>query len=415
MVRRIVFLLVLLGAALVQAQDAPAWRLAAVEDLLPTLQGYAEVNSSLTLSPDGTQLAWGAPDGLCLYALDSQQGECTPLPESFRGGFQEYNPLRWSPDGAYIAFTEDPFRLMNESDVWVYKLASGEFTNLTDDGLEGGWLRSDDAPVALDYAVSWNPANGDLYFFRSEQLAGGWTIDLYRTYPGDDEPEQVSSFTLNFPTLSVYFPPAIASDGRMMALIVLGQKREDRKNGVWTIDLEDGAAEMVVNLPDLSGPGFPDWQDREQMIPREVAWAGNDALLVYLFNGAYVTGVSWGAQLIDLTTGQVMPLVDLSAVPEPAALFQQGDDERTPQHNMVRSVMVAPDGESVVYSHYDEYTRDQPSLSALALPPVGDPVEIGTAPGCVVQSVRGTPSWLGSIASNGRVVLHNCLLTFEPG
>lgn len=411
--KMLVPLALLMSIAAVRAQAAPDWRLAGVDDLLPALSEIAPVNSSLALSPDGTRLVWAAPDALCLYQIDTQEGECQPLPETFADVFRDYNPLRWSPDGAYIAFTEDPFVTINESDVWVYKLASGAFTNLTNDGVEGSWLRSDDAPVALDYSVTWNPANGDLYFFRSEQFADGWTIDLYRTYPGDDEPEQIASYTIGFPTLSVYFPPAISPDGKTMALIVLDRKLDNLSNGVWTIDLEDGAAELVANLPSLSQNGFPDWQDLEQMIPREVAWAGSDTLLAYLFNGAYVTGVSWGTQVINLATSEVTPLVDMSAVPEAADLFKARDDGRTPQHDMARSVLIAPDGQSVIYNHYDEYTRDQSGLSALALPLEGEPVEIGEAPGCTVQTVPGTPRWFGSIAPNGRAVLYNCLLTFE--
>lgn len=410
----LVLLVLVLSVFGVYAQEDADWRLADVQDLLPMLEDLGRVDASLSLSPDGMRLAWAARDRLCLYEPDTQTGECHPLPETFASTFRDYNPLRWSPDGADIAFTEDPFYTLTESDVWVYKLASGEFTNLTDDGVEGSWLRSDDdKPVALDYAMTWHPTSGDLYFFRSERFDDGWTIDLYRTDPGNSEPEQISSFTFNIPTLSIYFSPAISPDGKTMALIVLGQKPDDPKNGVWTIDLEDGAAELVANLPTLTRNGFPEWQEQRGLLPRGVTWAGNNGLLVYLFNGAFAAGVSWGTQYIDLTSAAVTPLVDMSAIPEAADLFSVGDDGRTTQHDMVRSVLVAPDGEAVIYDHYDNASREEPSLSALALPPEGEPDEIGTAPGCVVQKVPGTPRWLGHIAPNGRAVLYNCLLTFE--
>lgn len=406
-----VLLAALLLAGVVSAQVKQT------DDLLPALEALAPVNASLTLSPDGTRAAWAAPGGLCLYDLDAEAGECHAFPDRFADSFGEYNPLRWSPDSTAIAFTEDPFRLLNESDVWVYKLASGEFTNLTDDGLEGGWLQSktENAGFALDYALTWNPVNGDLYYFHSEPLADGWTLDLYRTTPGSYEAEQIGSYDVGLPTLSVYFPPQISPDGTRLAVIVLGQKLDDLRNGVWMIDLKDGGAEIIANLPNLRRSGFPEWQDQQYTMPRELAWVDNHTLLVNLLNSAFNTGVSWGTQIIDLTTGTITPLVDMSGVAEQSDLFQAGDDGHSPMYAMPRSVLIAADGASVLFTHYDPYGQDQPGLSRLPLPPAGTPVLLAETPDCRVTNLRGMPRFLQRIAPNGRVLLHNCLLTVEGG
>jgi Tol biopolymer transport system component len=413
MLKKMIALIVLLaGVVGVHAQDASGWRLAKVEDLLPTLETYGKVNSTLALSPDGKQLAWAAPGGLCLYDLDAEEGECQPLPETFAPGFNEYNAPRWSADSAYIAFTEDTFRTIHESDVWVYKLASGEFTDLTDDGIEGAWFSSEVEPD-LDYALAWSSTSNDLYFFRSRKVADGWSADLYRTYPGNYEPEQIASFTDGFPTLSVYFPPAISPDGKTMAVLVLDQKLKDLRSGLWTINLADGKARLIANLPDLVKVGFPDWQDVEKMIPREVAWAGNDTLLVQVFNPQFATAVSWGVQVVDAAAGAVTPLVDMSGVSEPTALFQTNDDGHTLINNMVRSAFVPPQADSVIYNRYDMSSPEQQSISALPLPPDGQHIALGEAPGCAVTKVPGMPRMLQQIAANGRALLYNCLLTFE--
>lgn len=407
-----VLALVFLTMMVVQAQDAGSWQLADVEDLLPTLETYGEVNSTLALSPDGHKLLWAADDALCLYDLDAEEGKCDPFPENFPSSFSEYNAPRWSLDSAYIAFSEDPFRLMLESDVWVYKVASGEFTNLTDDGVERSWF-GDDVDPDLDYALAWSPVGSNLYFFRSEKWSDGWTIDLYQTYPGGYDPQQISSFTYMFPTLSVYFPPAISPDGQTMAVLVLDQTLRDPASGLWKINLENGQAEQVAGVSDLAQVGFPEWQDVRGMIPREVAWADNDTLLVQLFNPQYATGVSWGIQVVDVASGGVTPLVDMSGVADAASLLQAGDDGHTLQYNMVRSAFIPPQADAVIYNHYDGSTPDQPGISMMALPPDGQPIFLGDAPGCDVTSVRGMPRMLQQVAPNGRAVLYNCLLTFE--
>lgn len=413
MLQKMVALIVLLvGVVGVQAQDASHWRLAKVEDLLPTLESYAKVNSTLALSPDGKHLAWMVASGLCLYDLDAEEGECQPLPEKFASGFNEYNAPRWSADSAYIAFTEDTFRTIRESDVWVYKLASGEFTNLTDDGIEGAWFSKEVQPD-LDYALAWSSTSSDLYFFRSHKIADGWTVELYRTYPGNYEPERIASFTDGFPTLSVYFPPAISPDGKTMAVLVLDQSLKDLRSGLWTINLADGKAQMVANLPNLVKAGFPAWQDVEKMIPREVAWAGSDTLLVQVFNSQFATAVSWGVQVVDAASGHVVPLVDMSGVSEPVALFQTGDDGHTLINNMVRSAFVPPQANSVIYNRYDISSPDEQGISALPLPLEEPPIALGEAPGCAVTKVPGMPRMLQQIAPNGRALLYNCLLTFE--
>lgn len=410
MVGALLALLLVVGVVSAQAELQ-------VDDLLPALEALAPVNSSLTLSPDGTRVAWGAPGGLCLYDLDAEAGDCHAFPEKFAGSFGEYNPLRWSPDSAAVAFTEDAFRLMNDSDVWVYKLASGEFTNLTDDGVEGGWLgpKIENTSFALDYAATWNPVDGDLYYFHSQPLPDGWTLDLFRTTPGTYEAEQIGSYGVGFPTLSVYFPPQLSPDGTRLAVIVLDQKLDDLRSGVWTIDLMDGGAELVANLPNLRKAGFPEWQDKEYMLPREVAWADATTLLVNLVNSAFNTGASWGTQVIDTASGTIVPLVDMSGLAEPSKLFQAGDDGHSPMNAMPRSVLIAADGASVVFSHYDADGRDEPGLSRLPLPPSGEPARLTETPDCQVTKLRGMPRFLQVIAPNGRVLLHNCLLTIAGG
>lgn len=49
----------------------------------------------------------------------------------------------WSPDDAYVAFTENPIQLGYESDIWMFNPISAEFVNRIEDGVQGGWIETE--------------------------------------------------------------------------------------------------------------------------------------------------------------------------------------------------------------------------------------------------------------------------------
>ncbi|MBZ0288537.1 MAG: hypothetical protein K8I30_13050, partial [Anaerolineae bacterium] len=177
--------ILLLAVAFVLAQG----RLSDVIDFADVLDDYAAVDSALALAPDGARAAWAAPDGLCIYTFAEESADCTPWPEMFRPGFDRYHRLNWSPDGSRLAFTENLFVRLNDSDIWVYDLAAGTFTNRTDDG-ETRVLFDGPQKRQLDYAPLWAD-DGSLYFFRSAGFQEGDAMALYRLPADSDTPKLV--------------------------------------------------------------------------------------------------------------------------------------------------------------------------------------------------------------------------------
>ena len=120
-----------------------------------------------TVSPDGNLIAWGKQSGrgkdrvlqLCLFEFETAAKQCADLsPDVFDGYPYQF---QWSPDSQYIAFSENPIEMSSESDIWLFDIAAGSFTNLTDDGLTGIWsyLVADGENVMLDYLPMWNPSD----------------------------------------------------------------------------------------------------------------------------------------------------------------------------------------------------------------------------------------------------------------
>ncbi|MEZ4611282.1 MAG: hypothetical protein R2838_13760 [Caldilineaceae bacterium] len=97
-----------------------------------------------TLSSTGAHVAWVQSEGalwnregqLCIYTFDTGATDCVDGPDAYEG--YPYD-LAWSPDDSMIAFSENPIQLAYESDIWVYDVAAQTFTDLTDDGVTGGY------------------------------------------------------------------------------------------------------------------------------------------------------------------------------------------------------------------------------------------------------------------------------------
>ena len=116
------------------------------------------------LSPDGSRLL-RLDRGLCVTGLDGDDSTCVA---------DELHPdthtAQWSPDGTKVVFTDDFFRLLDEPDVWVFDVASGEVENLTDDGVADFDLGGAADPDArFDVRPSWSPDGSEIWFARAEK------------------------------------------------------------------------------------------------------------------------------------------------------------------------------------------------------------------------------------------------------
>ena len=135
------------------------------------------------VSPDGAYIAWYAETGrgrdkvsqICLFTFATAAKQCYELSDQFEG--YPYQ-LQWSPDSKSIAFTENPITLGYYSHIWLFDVADGSSTNLTDNGVYGTWTPN--TRSQLNYLPMWNPADGQIYFWQAT-IGGGepMTLGLY--------------------------------------------------------------------------------------------------------------------------------------------------------------------------------------------------------------------------------------------
>jgi hypothetical protein len=236
---------------------------------------------------------------------------------------------------------------------------------------------------------------------------------VYRLDAGSDTPTLIRDITDDFPRLSLYFPPALSPDGARLAFIILDQRREWEQNGVWTLNLADGAIEPIATLPDLR-LGFPEWQPVESIFPSGLAWAGDNALIVELLDQSFnAAAVTQNFQYVDLETRAVTPLVDLSDIESMAALVTVNDGQ-TPLYRVPRIGVVGDD--TFFFAHYDLSAQGFVGISAVALPvdgsTIGEPTVLYEDASCPYLGF--VPPVLSTLTASNQGVFNSCLVTFAP-
>ncbi len=327
----------LLGLTLVSLpfwwSEPVTWELADAAPLVE-VTGSAERPYNPILSPDGSAVAWEEEEATCIYRFAEAETECFGWPPSAALRSSRYNLSTWSPDGRYIAMSENLFLFFRDSDIWTLDTQTGRVIDRTNEGYFGGLMSADQPDdLPLDYLPTWNPATGELYFFRSQErepliVDVGYTLQLYKMGADSGEPELVRDLTLAVPgPLPVYRPVAFSDDGTQLALLVLPQNyRESPGAGIWILDLAGDGTDMVASIPQLTS-ALPAWVD-EGFVPMSLQWAGDD-LVVWMENGQFSAGLARTPVYLDLTTGEATSLIDYSAFSGPADYINARSDKRT--------------------------------------------------------------------------------------
>ena len=294
-----------------QTREYDSWRLTDIRDIEPDFNAavvaaypdYGDEPSSgfrtFTLSPDGTTIVVfgdvSESDVVCRYNLDSKEVACKTIepPEAaFRVSREN---LSWSPDSKQIALHEDTFRNMVDSDIWLLDVESLTFTNMTDDGVYGNWLKEKDKPFALDYTPVWNPVTGELYFFRSVKEDETWGVDLYRIPKGSADAELALDIDADLVTFTMQNQTraAMSPDGTQIAIAPSSNKPPNTP-GIWLIDLTTMTLKPLTVIYALQ-VGIPSWVDRDRADEgvftwiEQIAWgADGQTIMVKMFNPAIV-------------------------------------------------------------------------------------------------------------------------------
>lgn len=166
----------------------PPARLQATDVSSLRVSGQQEQGTALNvrLSPDGKTLVYMGQEGTCLRGVDGSNEHCLPP-----GVGLDISSADWSPDGRELAIT-DVHAIGLEPDIWVLDVASGDLTNLTDDGIEseGVSLTSREMPegATVDVFPSWSADGEQIRFLRKESAN---SVGVLAVSPAGGEPTRL--------------------------------------------------------------------------------------------------------------------------------------------------------------------------------------------------------------------------------
>lgn len=382
---------------------------------------------SAQLAPDGRTLAWTDADqgAVCVGNLDASAARCYAWPAGMRS-----SDLFWSPDSRRIATHADALIERHEPDIWLLDVASGAYTNLTDDGID---LLTDNRSL-IDLTPAWNPATGDLYFFRMTLGRGNMTNVLHRIAAGPDGmpsgvPQPVADLSTTFSQpftvynfaglFSLDGSAAVAPDGTQMAILVRPSPNNCEQSAVWLVDLATGAARPLVTWPALRLTGMPAWYDADGDEPDGLAWADSSTVMLLDANPDYYNqSLGPMARRIDVQTGAVTPLLNFDSAATPDQFFkaESGYDALWSYDRQYGGVLV-PDGSAFLYFnvYVPESGEQQYGFSAIPLKSgAAHPVRLGTMAQAEFEYAPMVITSAGMSAGVMRVLTSGYLLTFAP-
>lgn len=324
----------LLLAALVLA--LPGFAPARAADA-PTLADRRDVRIDgtriIALSPDGARIAAAASDfsQLCVYdaATLAQQAcaDLAPLEAGLRIG-----DVAWSPDSTKLALAEQSFVRFVDGDLWLMDAATGDLTNLTDDGVNARIPFGDDTDVDfdalyLDVSPTWRPDGSGVTFSRTTWRKGaGLTGNVIVTVPvTGGEPTLVARVSPDIPGV-VYFPMRWTAEGSQLIYSYNGTSKDDPDNGIWRVNA-DGSGQTKLLGPD---------PQLGQVTVGGVSPDGRTVLAYYAQAAMSFAGQGPFYALLDTATGKTTPL----ALNDADALHGA----------FVRTAALTPDGRYVLYA-----------------------------------------------------------------
>jgi WD40 repeat protein len=212
----------------------------------------------ITMSPDGLWVAGLGPDSqFCVWDLQTLAGNCVD-------GTGAIDPLSitWAPDGSAVAFSLMALLYLMDSDIYVYDVAGGNVSNLTDDGFEGSLpYGQDDAPnFPVDIYPAWTPDSQSLVFARTglqfdledDEEAIAQDTNLMVVSRAGSDPELLASASTSWPW-AVSSPMFVLTDGSVVYTLSI-EESDDPDNGIWLLDTGGMSSQLVAGNVDAEFP-----------------------------------------------------------------------------------------------------------------------------------------------------------------
>jgi len=197
----------------------------------------------VALSPDGQWIAGiDEEDRFCVWDVATLAPACIAEQQSIHP-----ESIAWAPDSSAVAYALDAFRLLKDSDIFVFELDTGKSVNLTDDGVEEDLDPMSSEIVPVDVLPAWSADSQWLTFARSNFAAPEQGPDLMTIDRKGGEPER--RFTVSDELgLAIGTPMFSLRDGSLLYAVTSGNL-DHPDNGMWHLDASGEARQILPGLP----------------------------------------------------------------------------------------------------------------------------------------------------------------------
>jgi hypothetical protein len=255
----------------------------------------------IALSPDGRLLAATDRSQLCVYAIaTAAQQSCADL--SVLNAGLRVADVSWSPDSTRLLVGEDAFAVLKDSDIWVMDAATGELTNLTDEGYDGaipvGSLGNSTDIISADISPTWTQDGTGITFSRSLWDQGEFIDNYIATIPATGEGSSEIVVERVSPHAGyIHNSMRWTADGTYLYYSTWANG-EESESGIFRVDATDGSNELVLGAsPEYGPPALVD-----------VSATGEHLIIWYpqVANPQNISKPIYA--LLDVATGELTPL-----------------------------------------------------------------------------------------------------------
>lgn len=288
-----------------------------------------------TMSPDGKWYIVIKNRHFSLHDSETKEELCTTADIEDMGPI-DLSSFSWSPDGRYLAFTLDFFKMMQESDLWVVDTKTGQFLNLTDDGIShrdfSPFKITKDDKVFIDVIPFWAQDSKTVYFCRyfPPWDNSDWSGFLYSVSIDGGEAEEHFIIPM-VSSLGVWGAMLNSKDHYFYTHNGIGRDRSG--DGIWRVNKEGEELEQIYKThPEWGSPVFAG-SNR----------GGDIGLFVFLnaLTAYQAPSNTCFYYTMDMKTGNTRPIKTVSS-----------DDTR--EFSQLNNAALSPDGSKVVYTYYDK-------------------------------------------------------------
>lgn len=212
-------------------------------------------NRIAVLAPDGTKFVYH--DGqLCIYSIQGLRGVCSQVLRDDLRIAIDTESIRWSPDGRYVAFSEDSLRTFRDSDIWVMDTVSGSVRSYTPDpNRDKRLMRDNDVEFTWDINPQFAANSRTIYFLRY-QFTGSAGNAAPTIFSVDVESSEVTRVTgLNSTAIGTYAFAVSPDDTRLV--YNFDPRIQEQSGGTWLSPLDNRGSRRIAPLDPKDGQRLP--------------------------------------------------------------------------------------------------------------------------------------------------------------